>query len=275
MSINGSGISEIIIIPHRIQDLFSGKSDSLILQEISQKLKFPWSSDPSVYHLPLPDALPCQWQSHLLKVSHPGCSVPFFEEWLLHVLQGSWGWRVLEIYSSTPEFKSQKLITLISSCCQHNDGNLGIFADLTTYFPAIHLRHHHIQDQKRNILFFIKNYPWPPHRHLLPIPGNSFRWENPLPVFSFCSRHLLQEFFKCIHSIFLRFSVAVPDSCWQPEMLCIIPLYKKLSFYFRFILKRIFPFRFATAHNISQVCVVCVNVISFFSIFIRKKWRTL
>ena len=40
MSINGSGISEIIIIPHRIQDLFSGKSDSLILQEISQKLKF-------------------------------------------------------------------------------------------------------------------------------------------------------------------------------------------------------------------------------------------
>ena len=54
-------------------------------------------------------------------------------------------------------------------------------------------------------------------------------------------------------------------------MLCIIPLYKKLSFYFRFILKRIFPFHFATAHNISQVCVVCVNVISFFLFYPPKK----
>ena len=55
------------------------------------------------------------------------------------------------------KFKSQKFITFIPSCCQHNDGNFGILTDLTTYFPAVHLRHHHVQDQQCNVFFFIKN----------------------------------------------------------------------------------------------------------------------
>ena len=40
MYVNGSGISEIIIIPNRIKDFFPGKSNSLIFQKVSKKLKF-------------------------------------------------------------------------------------------------------------------------------------------------------------------------------------------------------------------------------------------
>ena len=40
MGVNGTGIAEIIIVPHRIQNLLPGQSDSLILQKIGQQLKF-------------------------------------------------------------------------------------------------------------------------------------------------------------------------------------------------------------------------------------------
>ena len=40
VGIDGSGISEIVIVPHIIEDLLTGKCDSLVLNEIYQKFIF-------------------------------------------------------------------------------------------------------------------------------------------------------------------------------------------------------------------------------------------
>ena len=40
MRIYRSGISEIVIVPYVIQDLFPGKGNSLVFHKVSEKLKF-------------------------------------------------------------------------------------------------------------------------------------------------------------------------------------------------------------------------------------------
>ena len=156
MCVNGSGISEIIIIPNRIKDFFPGKSNSLIFQKVSKKLKFLKAK---IHRL----VIDCCKMGSLIDHNSP-CAEHIFRSGLSGTAKDSFysGYQDLRaewlgnILIHT-QVKTKKLITLISSCCQHNDRHFGILAHLTAYFPAVHLWHHYIQDDQGNIFFFIKD----------------------------------------------------------------------------------------------------------------------
>ena len=50
------------------------------------------------------------------------------------------------------EIKALQLILFIASRRQHDNRHFGIGPDLPAYLPAVHLRHHHIQNYQRDIL---------------------------------------------------------------------------------------------------------------------------
>ena len=54
------------------------------------------------------------------------------------------------------KLKSLKLIPFIPPRCQHDDRHLRFLANLPACLPSVHLRHHNIQNNKRNILVLIE-----------------------------------------------------------------------------------------------------------------------
>ena len=156
MGINRTGISKVVIIPYRIQDLFSGKCDSLILQKICQKFKFLKAQ---FHRLTIHSSQMCCFiynnaacWNHIFRIILTctsqnclhSCNKDFRTEWFGDVF----------IY---PQIKSKKLISLITSCSQHNDRNFWVLANLTANFPSIHLRHHDVQNDQCDVLLLIKD----------------------------------------------------------------------------------------------------------------------
>ena len=56
-----------------------------------------------------------------------------------------------------PQIEALKLILLISFGSEHDDGDLGIIPDFPAYLPAVHLRHHNVQNDQCNVILFKKN----------------------------------------------------------------------------------------------------------------------
>ena len=67
-----------------------------------------------------------------------------------------WAERLGYVFIYT-KFKSLKFIPFIASGCQHNDWNLGISSYLSAHLPSVHLGHHDIQNNQRNVLI-VKEY---------------------------------------------------------------------------------------------------------------------
>ena len=55
------------------------------------------------------------------------------------------------------QLKALQLVLLIPSGSEHDDRYPGIAPDLPAHLPAVHLRHHHIQDHQRDIALREKN----------------------------------------------------------------------------------------------------------------------
>ena len=53
------------------------------------------------------------------------------------------------------ELESEELIPLIRSCGKHDDRHLGELSDFASDLPAVHLRHHNVQNYK-GYIFLIK-----------------------------------------------------------------------------------------------------------------------
>ena len=54
------------------------------------------------------------------------------------------------------QVEAHQFIPFITFCCQHNDRNPGVCANLTTYLPSVHLWHHDIQNNQSDVFLFKK-----------------------------------------------------------------------------------------------------------------------
>ena len=155
MGVDRACVAEIVIIPHIVQDLLAGKGHALILRKIGKKLEFLVAEFDG-----------CAVDSHLMGG---------FVDPDTAYLQGVRGRRAAAAQDGldagdqnlgteglgnvfvNAEIKTLKLVALFAAGGKHDDGDFGMLADGLNDLPAVHLRHHNIQDQKGNILLREKN----------------------------------------------------------------------------------------------------------------------
>ena len=156
MRVYRSGIPEIIIIPHIIQNLFPGKGDSLVFHKISEKLKL----------------LKAQINTPVADRHHVGGFVQMDSSFIQHLSrcgfscpsqngfhtgdQNLGAERLGNIFVHT-EFEALQFILLIPSGRKHNNGYSGIIPDFPAHLPPIHFRHHDIQYDQGNIVLGKEN----------------------------------------------------------------------------------------------------------------------
>ena len=155
MGINGPGIAKVIIVPHIVQNLFSGKSQALVFHKIRKKLKFLEAQFyfPTV-HFHLMGRLVKGEDAcgdHAVRRDRVGSPKDCFHPG--HQNLGAEGFGNILVYA---QLKAQKLVLLVASGRQHNDRHFGMLPDLPADLPAIHFRHHHIQNDESDIFFLKK-----------------------------------------------------------------------------------------------------------------------
>ena len=104
------------------------------------------------------------------------------------------------------QVKTKKLVSLVPSGGEHNDRHFGVLPDLAAYLPAVHLRHHHVKNDKRDILFLIKqihgSLAVPGFQYLEIFLNKEVLHQFPHPAFIIYNKN-----FQSIHMFFLRLNI--------------------------------------------------------------------
>ena len=126
MGINGAGITEVIIIPDIVEDLLSGKSNTLVLYKVGQKFKLLVAQinrlSVNLYKM---GRLVNADAAHLSDLTDR--YVGTAQNGLDPGHQNFGTERLGNVFIHT-KLKALKLVPLLAAGCQHDDRHLGILA---------------------------------------------------------------------------------------------------------------------------------------------------